>query len=80
MLGVMPLDVRKRVGRNIRTFRKERKWSQKVLADLAGITRTNLSHIELGKVHVKIGKLENIAKALSMKDGVVKLEDLVKGG
>ena len=80
MLRVMPLDVRIRVGRSIRTFRRERGWTQEELAGLAGIMRANLSNIELGKVEAGIATLESIAKALSLKNGIVKLEDLVKGG
>lgn len=63
----------KRFGQVVRRLRKERGWSQEVFAVKAGIHRTYVGEIELGKVSVSISKAAEIARALG-----VPLSELVR--
>ena len=60
------MDVRKRVGRNVRRLRDESGLTQEVLADKAGIHQTYLSGVEGGKRNPSVVVLERIATALSV--------------
>ena len=63
----------KKIGKNIRSFRKKSALSQIDLAVAVGIDRSYLSEIENGHRNFTIMLLQNIATALS-----VSLEDLLK--
>ena len=63
----------KKIGKNIRSFRKKSGMSQIDLAVAVGIDRSYLSEIENGHRNFTIMLLQNIATALS-----ISLEDLLK--
>lgn len=63
----------KQMGRRIKTLREDRDMSRAQLAELAGISREYIRHLEAGRSDPTVGTLQKIAKALG-----VKLEDLVK--
>jgi len=54
-----------RLGARIRKLRKQRGWSQVVMAERIGIDRSFLADIERGKRNVSIGTLDIIAKGLN---------------
>ena len=59
--------VRKRFGKRIRKFRKERGMSQEQLALVATIERSYLGAIERGERSPTLDKIASIAKALRVK-------------
>lgn len=58
------MDVRKRVGLNVKTLRQERGLSQEALAFECGLHRTYVSGVERGVRNPTIVVLERIAVAL----------------
>jgi transcriptional regulator with XRE-family HTH domain len=60
------MDVRKRVGLNLRRFRKELGVSQEAFADLCGLHRTYISGVERGVRNPTVLVLEIIAQALKV--------------
>lgn len=58
------MDVRKRVGLNLRRLRHAKRLSQEELAHAADIHQTYLSGVEGGKRNPSIAVLERIATAL----------------
>ncbi|MGD0521159.1 MAG: helix-turn-helix transcriptional regulator [Terracidiphilus sp.] len=71
----MASDICVRVGRRIRELRKEKGWSQQLLADHAELERAHLSRLEEGRREAGLRVLERIARALD-----VDVEDLVRRG
>ena len=67
------MDVRERVGLNLRRLRREKGLSQEELADLASIHQTYLSGVERGKRNPTITVLQRIAGALGAD-----IQDLVQ--
>jgi transcriptional regulator with XRE-family HTH domain len=63
------MEVRKRVGANVRRIRLERELSQEGLADEAGLHRTYISGVERGIRNPTVTVLERIARALKVKPG-----------
>lgn len=63
------MDVRKRLGRNLRTRREAAGLSQEAFADAAGIHRTYISDIERGVRNPTIEVVDRIAKALHVSAG-----------
>ncbi|UCD54833.1 MAG: helix-turn-helix transcriptional regulator [Candidatus Omnitrophota bacterium] len=63
----------KRVGKNVRHYRRKKKLSQEKLAELANLHRTYIGQIETGKRNVALKNVAKLAKALgvSVKDLVV---------
>ena len=57
-------DIEKHFGQAVRRRRERLKLSQEAFADRAGIHRTYVSSIELGKVQVSIGVAMKLAAAL----------------
>lgn len=51
-------------GKRVRHKRKEKGLSQEALADLAGIDRSYMGHIERGDQNITLTKIFQIAKAL----------------
>lgn len=61
------MDVRKRVGENVRRLREKRGVSQEELADSAGLHRTYVSGVERGVRNPTIVVLERFAIALDVE-------------
>ena len=61
------MDIRRRVGLNLKHFRKERGWSQEQLAFECGLHRTYVSGVERGIRNPTVLILEAIAKALEIE-------------
>jgi transcriptional regulator with XRE-family HTH domain len=60
------VDLRKRLGRNLRRLREEKGWSQEVYAEEAAIHRTYVSDIERGNRNPTILVLEKLAAPLGV--------------
>jgi len=54
------------IGEKIRELRVRKGFSQENMADELGMSTTNYSYIESGKVNLTIPKLEKVAKILEM--------------
>ena len=63
------MDIRQRLGRNVRRLREEKGWSQEDYADRAGIHRTYVSDIERGKRNPTVTVVERLAKPLNVSSG-----------
>ena len=60
------MDIRQRVGNNVRKFRREREVSQEKLAFDCGLHRTYISGVERGIRNPTVIVLERIATALEV--------------
>jgi transcriptional regulator with XRE-family HTH domain len=69
------MDVRQRVGQNLKRLRRETGWSQEEFAFECGIHRTYISGLERGVRNPTITVLDKVAKALKVSPAVL-LEDL----
>ena len=58
------MNIRQRLGSNLRKRRLEMSWSQEELAEQANIHRTYVSDLERGSRNPTISVLEKLAKAL----------------
>ena len=58
-------DKRKAMGESIRAMRTAQGWEQEQLAQIAGITTSNVRSVEAGKYAVNIDVLNKIAMALN---------------
>ena len=63
------MDIRRRVGINVRRFRKERDLSQEALAFECGLHRTYISGVERGVRNPTVTVLDKIARALTVRPG-----------
>lgn len=63
------MDIRERLGRNIRLLREARGWSQEDYADRAGIHRTYVSGIERGRRNPTIDIVERLAAPFAVPVG-----------
>lgn len=63
------MDIRQRLGRNVRRLREEKGWSQEDYADRAGIHRTYVSDIERGRRNPTATVIEKLAKPLGVSLG-----------
>lgn len=61
------MDVRARIGRNMKRLRAAKGWSQEELADQAGIHRTYVSGVERGVRNPTATVLDKLAVALGVK-------------
>lgn len=66
-------DKRKAMGESIRAMRTAQGWTQEQLAEIAGITASNLGRIEAGKYAVSLDVLNKIAGALSAELRIVEV-------
>ena len=60
-------DVKQAIGRRVRQLRQERKLSQESLAFSAGLDRTYISSVEMGKRNISILNIYKIARALNIR-------------
>lgn len=63
------MDIRARLGRNVRKLREEKGWSQEDYADRAGIHRTYVSDIERGRRNPTITVVEKLAAPFNVPVG-----------
>jgi len=63
------MDIRRLVGRNIKTIREAAGWSQEELADRAQLHRTYVSGVERGVRNPTVTVLDRLAKALKVSIG-----------
>lgn len=60
------MDIRARLGLNVRRLREEKGWSQEDYADRAGIHRTYVSDIERGRRNPTVTVVEKLAGPLGV--------------
>ena len=65
------MDIRHRLGKNVRRLREEKGWSQEDYADRAGIHRTYVSDIERGRRNPTVTVVERLAKPLDVTAGTL---------
>lgn len=63
-------EFRFRVGRGLRDARRARGWSQRELAEHAGVSRPTVARIEAGQ-RVRVDSLERVAGALGLSLGLI---------
>ncbi len=71
------MDVRRRLGQNLKKLREEQGYSQESFADHCGLHRTYISGIERGVRNPTVVIVDKIARALKVPAG--QLIDDVKG-
>ncbi len=71
------MDVRRRLGMNLKKLREEQGFSQESFADHCGLHRTYISGIERGVRNPTVVIIDKIAKALKVPAGT--LMDDVRG-
>ena len=67
-------EKRKAIGESIRELRIAQGWTQEQLAEIAGITSSNLGRIEAGRYAVNIDVLNKIAIALGAELRMIEKE------
>ena len=72
------MDVRRRLGLNLKRLREEQGFSQESFADHCGLHRTYISGIERGVRNPTVIILDKIAKALKVAPGIL-LEETRSG-
>ena len=65
------VDIRKRLGSNLKRLRLEKGWSQEDFADRAGIHRTYVSDIERAARNPTITIVEKLAKPLRVSASIL---------
>lgn len=65
------MDIRERLGQNLRTLRQQKGLSQEEFAFEAKIHRTYISDLERGARNPTIMIVEKLAKALRVKPGTL---------
>jgi transcriptional regulator with XRE-family HTH domain len=60
------MDIRRRVGQNVRKYREAKGWSQEEFADQSGLHRTYVSGVERGVRNPTISVVQKLAKALKV--------------
>jgi transcriptional regulator with XRE-family HTH domain len=59
-------DLQRTVGRNLRTYRLARGYSQEAFAEVLGVHRTYMGGLERGERNLTLRSLERIAERLEM--------------
>jgi transcriptional regulator with XRE-family HTH domain len=65
------VDIRARLGRNLRRLRQQKGWSQEDFAHEADIHRTYISDLERGARNPTITVVEKLAKTLGVTAGAL---------
>lgn len=60
-------NIRHLVGKNIRKYRLERKFTQEQLAGMAELNSAFISRVELGKMNIGIDALGKIGRAMNVE-------------
>lgn len=63
------IEIESAFGDTVRKYRLKQKLSQEAFAEKAGVHRTYISSIELGKVQVSIGVAKKVIDALEVSLG-----------
>ena len=63
------MEIRARLGSNVRSLREARGWSQEDYADRAGLHRTYVSDIERGRRNPTVTVVEKLARPLEVSPG-----------
>lgn len=63
------MDIREKLGRNLRMLRAEKQWSQERLSFEAELHRTYISDLERGARNPSITIVEKLANALNVTPG-----------
>lgn len=63
------MDVRDRLGRNLRRLRQEKDWSQEELAHASGLHRTYISDLERVARNPTITVVDRLAQTLGVSTG-----------
>jgi transcriptional regulator with XRE-family HTH domain len=63
------MDVRDRLGRNLRRLRQEKDWSQEELAHASGLHRTYISDLERVARNPTITVVDRLAQTLGVSIG-----------
>lgn len=63
------MEIRARLGQNVRRLRQEKGWSQEDYADRAGIHRTYVSDVERGQRNPSVTLVEKLAKPFGVSAG-----------
>jgi len=63
------VEITHRLGKNVRSLREERGWSQEEYADRAGIHRTYVSDIERGRRNPTVTVVEKLAAPFGVSPG-----------
>lgn len=69
------MNARERIGLQIVRLRQERGLTQRDLANLTGVTQSNIWKIETGKYSVSLDILSRITESLGAKVELVKTEN-----
>jgi transcriptional regulator with XRE-family HTH domain len=59
-------DLQKTVGRNLRTYREARGWSQEAFAEVVGFHRTYMGGLERGERNLTLKSVERIAASIGV--------------
>jgi len=73
------VDIRARLGANVRRLRVKKGWSQEDYADRAGIHRTYVSDIERGRRNPTITVVDKLAAPLEVSAGSLLAEIRIGG-
>lgn len=68
------MDILGVAGKNIRTLRESKGYSQEELAEKAGLKRSYMGHIERGDKNVTLTTLRRIAIALNVHPSILLIE------
>jgi transcriptional regulator with XRE-family HTH domain len=60
-------DLLKRLGQRIRELRTKRGWSQEQFADVCGVHRTHMGHLERGEKNLSFSSIVRVANALDVR-------------
>ncbi len=59
-------EIRQCLGNRVRLLRFQRRWTQEVLAEIAGLHRNYIGHIERAEVNVGLKNMHQLAQAFAM--------------
>jgi len=64
---VQETEVRRRVGKRIREYRKAQGLSQDILCDISGLNRAHIGELERGECNVTLRTLKTLADSLKVR-------------